>query len=311
MKRVSKKADAPEYGFGANTTGAGQRLMNPDGSANVKRLGEPNFQIINVFHSLITMSWKKFNLLVLGAYLFVNILFACLYHVLTDVELDGMIYKNSSEKFMEEFFFSAQTLSTVGYGRLNPVGVQKSTIAAIESMLGLMGFALVTGLLYGRFSRPTAKLIFSKNALIAPYKDSKAFMFRLANARRNQLIEMEAQIIFSYNEELNQKLVRKYQTLKLEISRISNLAMTWTVVHAIGEESPMYMLSEDDLKSLDAEFIISIKAIDDTYVQQVHQRTSYKWNDLVWNAKFISAIGLNPGGVNTVDMTKIHDFEKV
>lgn len=311
MKKISKKTETPEYGFGAHTTGTGQRLMNPDGSANVKRIGEPKFQIINIYHSLITISWMKFNLLVLCAYLFVNLVFACLYHVMPAGDLNGMIYKNDAEKFMEEFFFSAQTLSTVGYGRLNPAGIGMSTIAAIESMIGLLGFALATGLLYGRFSRPTAKLIFSENALIAPFKDKTALMFRLANARRNQLIEMEAQVIFSYNEELGGKLSRKFQTLKLDISRISNLAMTWTVVHPISEESPMNNLTRDDFKSLDAEFIVSIKAIDDTYAQQIYRRTSYKWYNVAWNAKFISAIGQNADGINTVDISRINDFEMI
>ncbi len=311
MKKISRKADASEYGFGANTTAKGQRLVNPDGSANVIRLGEPRFQIINIFHSLISMSWTKFNLLVLFAYMLANLIFACLYHITSDVELNGIIYHNSDEKLMEEFFFSAQTLSTVGYGRLNPVGPQKSTIAAIESMVGLMGFALITGLLYGRFSRPTSKLIFSNTAVIAPFKDTKAFMFRLANARRNQLIEVEAQLAFSYNEEVNGKIMRRYQELKIDLSRISTLAMTWTIVHPINADSPLSNLSKEDLESIDAEFLISMKAIDDTYAQQVHQRTSYKWNEIVWNAKFISAIGLNSDGVTTIDLSKVSDYELV
>ena len=311
MKKISRKADASEYGFGANTTAKGQRLVNPDGSANVIRLGEPRFQLINIFHSLISMSWTKFNLLVLFAYMLANLFFACLYHITSDVELNGIIYHNSDEKFMEEFFFSAQTLSTVGYGRLNPVGPQKSTIAAIESMVGLMGFALITGLLYGRFSRPTSKLIFSNTAVIAPFKDTKAFMFRLANARRNQLIEVEAQLAFSYNEEVNGKIMRRYQELKIDLSRISTLAMTWTIVHPINADSPLSNLSKEDLESIDAEFLISMKAIDDTYAQQVHQRTSYKWNEIVWNAKFISAIGLNSDGVTTIDLSKVNDYELV
>ena len=302
MKKISKKSDAPEYGFGTNTTAKGQRLMNPDGSANVHRLGEPRFQIINIYHSLITMSWTKFNLLVLFAYMFVNLIFACMYHITSDVELNGMIYSNPQEKFMEEFFFSAQTLSTVGYGRLNPVGPQKSTIAAIESMVGLMGFALVTGLLYGRFSRPTAKFIFSEKALVAPFKEGNALMFRLANGRRNPLIEVESQLAFSYNEEQDGKVNRRFQVLQLDLSKISYLSMTWTIVHPIDELSPLAKLSKEDLESVDAEFFISMKAIDETYAQQIHQRTSYKWTDVIWNAKFIPAIGISPDGVATVDL---------
>lgn len=310
MKRVSRKSAAPEFGFGSNA--AGQRLMNPDGTANVKRIGEPRFQIINIYHSLITMSWSKFSFLVFCSYLIINLLFACIYcFIIPDGELGGMIAQNEVQKFMEEFFFSAQTLSTVGYGRLNPVGTSMSIVAAIESMIGLMGFALATGLLYGRFSRPNAKLIFSDNALIAPFKEGKALMIRFANARRNPLIELEAAIIFSYNETINGKLTRQFQTLKLELSRITYLVMSWTIVHPIDEESPLYNLSPEDLQSLDAEFFVNIKAIDDTYAQQVHTRTSYKWNSVVWNAKFISAIGVDQDEVSTVDIRKLSSFENL
>lgn len=308
MKKISKKTATPEYGFGSFTSA--QRLMNPDGTANIRRIGEPRFQIINIYHSLITMSWRKFNFMVLTTYLIVNFLFACIYYfIIPDGELGGMIAQNEVQKFMEEFFFSAQTLSTVGYGRLNPVGTEMSIVAAVESMIGLMGFALATGLLYGRFSRPNAKLLFSDNALIAPFKEGQAFMVRFANARRNPLIELEANIIFSYNETVNGRLTRQFQTLKLELSRITYLVLSWTIVHPIDEESPLYNLTAEDLQTLDAEFFVNIKAIDDTYAQQVHTRTSYKWNKVVWNSKFISAIGVDDEGVSTIDMQKLSSFE--
>lgn len=311
MKKISKKNITPEYGFGTTAAGIGQRLMNADGSANVKRLGEPAFQAINTYHWLLTMSWRKFNFIVLCFYILFNILFACIYYVLPHGSLGGMIYDTPIEKFMEYFFFSAQTLSTVGYGRLNPVGIEMSTVAAIESMLGLLGFALATGLLYGRFSRPTAKLKFSDNLLIAPFKGDTAVMFRLANGRRNSLIEVEAQIIFSYNEMENGKLSRKFQTLKLDVERISYLTMSWTVVHPINEESAMTNLTAEDLKAVDAEFFIGIKGIDDTYAQQVHARASYKWNDVIWKARFVSVIGLNEQGINTVDVSNLNHYELI
>lgn len=310
MKKISKKATAPEYGFGTNT--AGQRLMNADGTANVRRIGEPRFQVINIYHSLITMSWRKFNFMVLCSYVIVNFLFASIYYfVIPDGELGGMIYHNATQKFLEDFFFSAQTLSTVGYGRLNPVGTSMSVVAAIESILGLMAFALATGLLYGRFSRPNAKLLFSQNALIAPFKEGKALMIRFANARRNSLIELEANIIFSYNETVGDKITRQFQTLKLDVARITYLTMSWTIVHPIDEESPLFNLSEEDIKAVDAEFFVNIKAIDDTYAQQVHSRTSFKWNDVVWNAKYITAIGLDEEGVSTLDIRKLNSFQKL
>lgn len=136
-------------------------------------------------------------------------------------------------------------------------------------------------------------------------------MFRLANGRRNSLIEVEAQIIFSYNEMENGKLSRKFQTLKLDVERISYLSMSWTVVHPINEDSAMTNLTQEDLKAVDAEFFIGIKGIDDTYAQQVHARASYKWNDVIWNARFLSVIGLNEQGINTVDVSKLNHHELI
>src|SRR5205823_5958279 len=149
--------------------------------------------------------------------------FASLYFFLDISHLNGIIAETNYEKFLEALFFSTQTISTVGFGRLNPSGLTDSTIAAIESMTGLLGFALATGLLYGRFSRPVAKILYSKNAIVAPYKDHHGFMFRIANKRKSELIEVEAVVIMSHVEIENNKPVRKFSTLPLELSRISFL----------------------------------------------------------------------------------------
>ena len=134
-------------------------------------------------------------------------------------------------------------------------------------------------------------------------------MIRFANARRNSLIELEANIIFSYNETVNGKVTRQFQTLQLDLSRITYLVMSWTIVHPINEESALYNLTQEDLQTLDAEFFINIKAIDDTYAQQVHTRTSYKWDKVIWNSKFISAIGIDDQGVSTIDIRKLNSFQ--
>jgi inward rectifier potassium channel len=226
-----------------------------------------------------------------------------------------MTFKTETDRFLEIFFFSAQSLTTVGYGRLNPVSLIDSTVAAIESMVGLLGFALATGLLYGRFSRATAKLLYSDNIIVAPYKHirfpeaDKALMFRILNARKNQLIEIEAQIMFAYNEEVNGSVARKFQQLKLETEKINLLAMSWTIVHPIVPESPLYGLTKEDIESVDAEFVVNIKAIDDTYVQQVYTRTSYTWKELAWGVKFDSVISKNQQGITTIDLKKISSFK--
>ena len=318
MASIRRKEDAPEFGFGNSTNNAHQRALNPDGTANIARIGEKKFNPINIYHALVTMTWRKFFFIAFISYAMVNLFFATIYYLVDPNGLSGMIYTTEGQKFEEIFFFSAQSLTTVGYGRLNPTGTFNSSLAAIESFIGLLGFALATGLLYGKFSRPTAKLLYSKNILIAPYSNPRvsdqaktALMFRITNERSNQLIEVESQILFSYNEEVNGKILRRFQRLKLEVEKISFLAMSWTIVHPIDDESPLKGLTNDDFESVDAEFLINIKAIDDTYVQQVYARSSYKWNDTIWDAKFVSIITQDEDGRTAIDLRKISSYELV
>lgn len=318
LKKIVGEPNAPETGFGTFTNASRQRLINKDGTANVERLGESRFRLINIYHALIMMSWTRFTIVVFSAYIIVNLLFTFLYIIVDIDHIQGMVYSTPAEKFWELFFFSAQTLTTVGYGRMNPVGLPASTIASLESFTGLMGFALATGLLYGKFSRPTAKLLYSANALISPYrhqkydmKDMTAFMFRIVNARSNQLIELEAQLLFSYNQEVDGRTMRKFQVLELEVSKVSYLSLSWTIVHPITEKSPLVNLKAEDLQALDAEFMINIKAVDDGYAQQVYNRSSYKADEVLFNAKFVPAISQLDSGKTAIDLNKISEYEQL
>jgi inward rectifier potassium channel len=300
-----------ETGFGNKVTEPNQRLMNKDGSSNVKKKGLSVFESLSFYHELITMPWWKFNLVVLAAYLGANCLFASLYYFLDIGHLNGMIAHSSLDEFLEAFFFSTQTISTVGFGRLNPSGTLMSSIAAIESMVGLLGFALATGLLYGRFSRPIIKLLFSENIIVAPYKNQSALMFRVANKRRNQLVEVEAVLIMSRIEKEDGKDIRKFNTLNLELDRISILSMTWTIVHPIDETSPLYAMKPGDFEKNKIEWIVMMKAFEETFSQTVHARTSYKHSELVHGAKFTTITNAGPEGSVIVQLDRIHEFEKV
>jgi inward rectifier potassium channel len=318
LSQLFSQNSSGEFGFGNTRNASGQRILNKDGTSNFKRIGEPRFNAVNIFHSLITMSWWKFNILVFGFYFLLNLLFTFAYYFLSPDAIAGMIYTSEKEKFLEIFYFSSQSLTTVGYGRLNPTGSIAGTIASIESMMGLLGFALATGLLYGRFSRPTAKLLYSENVLISPYHHPiysinapTALMFRIANARRNQLIEVEATLLFSYNETKNGVIQRRYANLKLEIPKINLLALSWTIVHPINEESPLRDLTEKDLEALDVEIMVNIKAIDDTYVQQIFDRSSYHWEEIKWDVKFATMIGVDQHGATTLDLKKISKLENI
>jgi inward rectifier potassium channel len=185
-------------------------------------------------------------------------------------------------------------------------------VAALESMLGLLAFALATGLLYGRFSRPSAKIVYSKNLLIAPYLETcRGLMFRLANRRRNMLIDLEIEIIFSYNEEVNGKLLRRFFQLELERRRVSLLTINWTVVHPLDEKSPLKDMTPEDLQKTEASFAVLLKAFDDTFSQTVHSRTSYQYEDIVWGAKFRPAFDRDDEGRIVLDLSRISDFDKV
>ncbi len=307
----NRPEDLKEFGFGTKVYEKNQRLITKSGQSNVKRKGLSFFEELSFFHSLITMSWTKFNFLVLSAYLIVNLIFAALYSWVGYNELGGMLAQTQGDKFWEAFFFSAQSLTTVGYGRINPVGMGASEVAAVESMVGLLGFALATGLLYGRFSRPIAKLLFSHVAVIAPYRDMKGFMIRLANKRKNDLIEVEAQMIYTWVVNENGKELRKFENLELEIKRISVLSATWTVVHPIDDNSPMKNLTKQDFENRNAEVLLNIKAFDETFSQTIHSRTSFKFHEIEMDAKYISAISPGPGGSVLVSLDKISEFEKI
>lgn len=300
-----------DLGFGNKATVNNQRMLNRDGSSNIKRKGLPFFRTTDAYNALITMSWIKFMLLILMAYLLINTLFAWLYVAIGVEYLNGADGNNQLDQFFDAFFFSAQTISTVGYGHISPRGMMASSLAAFESMLGLLAFALATGLLYGRFSRPSAKIKYSENMIITPFQEGKALMLRLANYRNNQLVEIEAQLILAINKNDQGKITRRFFPLELEIKKINLLTLSWTIVHSIDEKSPLNGLNAEDLDQGDAEILVMIKAFDDTFSQTVHSRTSYQNEELIWNAKFNPIIEHNQNGILTLDMLRINDFEKL
>ncbi len=310
-KNSNPENEFTDLGFGLKISSQSKRLINKDGTFNVERRGLPFFESLSFYHWLLEMSWLKFNAFVLLAYVVINLLFASLYMMIGVEHLGGISGTTLLEKFLDAFFFSGQTITTVGYGVIHPIGFWASTISLIESMAGLLGFALATGLLYGRFSRPNAKLHYSKNAIIAPYRGISAFEFRIANARKNQLIDVEAQVMLTMKESNNGNIARKYYALKLERGRVNFLPLTWTIVHPIDDDSPLKDLTPDDLKEAKAEFLILIKAYDETFSQSVHSRTSYTLEEIIWNARFSNIYNESEKGITIVEMSKFNETEKV
>jgi inward rectifier potassium channel len=299
-----------DLGFGTQAVIRNQRLVNRDGSINVKRKGLSIFNTSNNYHTLITMSWLKFWLMVLSGYLVTNIIFAFVYVSLGQGTLDGAVGHALFYRFMDAFFFSAQTISTVGYGHISPHGMAANSVAALESMLGLLAFALATGLLYGRFSRPSAKIKYSEHLLVAPYKETeKGIMFRLTNLRRNTLIDLQMEVIFSYNEDVDGKKIRRFLSLELERKRVSILTLSWTVVHPLNDDSPLKDITPEELASTEASFAVLLKAFDDTFSQTVHSRTSYQYDEIIWGAKFKPAFDRDEEGRIVLNLDKIDEHE--
>ncbi|MEM0999710.1 MAG: ion channel [Bacteroidota bacterium] len=298
-----------ELGFGTRVYRRRLRLINKDGSFNVVKRGRANFRWYDLYHQLITMHWAKLVGLILLYYLVINIIFSVLYLAVGLENLEGTVGETPFMQFMDAFFFSAQTVTTLGYGRISPVGTSASIIAAIESLVGLMGFALVTGLLYGRFARPAARIKFSDVALIAPYRGITGLMIRLANERSSELIEVEAQIIYSFIDPDTNR--RRFTPLELELKKVNFLSLAWTLVHPINEDSPMQGKSPEDLARADAEFLILLKGFDDSFATYVYQRSSYKYWEVIFGAKFKSITRAGDDEMLHVDLSRIGEYEEV
>jgi inward rectifier potassium channel len=308
---IKEEQDRQDIGFGTKITGKETRLINRDGNFNVKLQNQPLRAWLNLYNRLIVMSWMKFGLLVFLLFLVANLIFASIYYIIGTQHLAGIIAKNPIEHFTESFFFSTQTLTTVGYGRISPVGFWASLVASIESLMGLLAFALATGLLYGKFSRPVANILYSKTALIAPYLESQAFMFRIINERNHQLIEVSAEVVLSRLEKKEDgSPIRKYYSLKLERNKVNFFPSNWTLVHAITDDSPLFGQNLVDLDNSETEIMILIKGFDDAFAQTVHSRNSYTADEIIWDAKFVN-MQENEGHMTLVDLAKLSDYQKV
>jgi inward rectifier potassium channel len=258
------------------------------------------------------MSWLKFLGLIVLFYVIINTFFALIYLLAGIENLQGFQGTNLTGYFWDAFFFSTQTFTTVGYGTISPVGFATNIIASTETMLGWLAFALAAGLLYGRFSRPMAKILFSKHALISPYQDKTSFQFRVANARSNQLIEVEVQVIFTTIETLpDGQKIRQFHQLELERKKVDLLVLSWTVVHPIDRNSPIYGWSKQKMDKSDAEFLVLIKGFDDTFSQTVHTRASYRYNEIYWGGKYNSMYDNEIKGITTLYMDRLDSVERV
>lgn len=310
LRKLNTKAQTQiNTGFGTNTADYGGRFVNKNGQANVEKRGIGLLERISWYHTMLAMPRWKFLILILLFYISVNLLFAGIYYTAGVEKLNGVTTTNEAEKFGQAFFFSAQTLTTVGYGHVSPGNFLMSSIAAIEALVGLLTLAIITSLLYGRFSKPTAYLKFSENAIIAPYKDITALMLRIAPFKNTTLTDAEAKLTTVIAIEENGKVANKFFPLQLEMDKISSLPLSWTIVHPINEESPFYNLTKEDFENNTGEIFIYIKAFDDMFSNTVVTRSSYLFKEVVFGAKFIPMYHRNNDANATVlDLDKLNSF---
>lgn len=299
-------------GFGTNSTSTGGRFINKDGKPNVIKKGMGFLNRYSWYHTMLEMNQGKFLFLIFLVYITANLFFAGIYYLIGINHLAGVNTGSPWKNFTEVFFFSAQTFTTVGYGRISPVGFMASAVSTFEAFLGLLSFAIATGLFYGRFSRPQIFLKFSNNSLIAPYKEGTAFMFRLAPYKNNNLSEVEVKLTLAITNEKNGKLTDEFFNLDLEFSKINGLSLSWTIVHPIDDKSPFYGLSKEDIAGTDMEIMVYIKAFDEVFSNNVVTRTSYVSSEIIWGAKFNMMYHPNDDkSITILDLDKINDYNLV
>ena len=255
MARVfDPQKESQDLGFGAVVSRQQQlRLLNRDGSFNVQRFPPTFWERISSYQSLVTMTWPHFFLLIGVAYFAINLPFAAAYYLCGPKALSG---DAALTGFARCFFFSIDTFATIGYGNITPASLVTNLLVTVEAIFGLLSVGLVAGLVYARFARPTAKIVFSKTAVVAPYRGITAFMFRLVNGRQNELIEVNMRVILSRFEDKDGKRQRVFHNLELERPFVAFFPLNWTVVHPIDDQSPMNGWTEDQMIAAESEFLI-------------------------------------------------------
>jgi inward rectifier potassium channel len=311
--KINSKAK-PEIntGFGINSSSYGGRFINKDGRANIEKTGISFLEKVSWYHTMLMLSRWKFFLIIILFYICVNLLFGGIYLLIGVRSLGEIPSPSTLTNFAESFFFSTQTFTTVGYGRISPIGFLSSSVAAFEALLGLLSFALATGLLYGRFSKPVAYLRFSHNALIAPYKDINALMLRVVPFKNTNLVDAVVNVTLAMTLDENGVNVNRFYQLDLEFSTVNALTLSWTIVHPINEKSPLYNFTKNDFENTKGEVLVYVKAFDDLFSNIVAARTSYLFEEVHYGGKFDPMFERDDAGNKTViHIDKLNSFKHV
>lgn len=304
----------PDTGFGTQAGQIGGRFINRDGSYNLRKTGSPAWKRVSVYSFMMEIPWIKFLSIIMLFYFMAGLFFTFLYLLVGMDQLHGIVATTKWGKIKETFFFSTQSFTTVGFGRLNPLGDGANIISSFETMSGFLFFAIVTGLLYGRFTRPKAYIAFSDKALISPYRDGVGLMFRMVPYKEvHQLTDARVSVSLSLLiTDENGKSDYQFYQLPLERSRVDAFSMNWTVVHPIDEDSPLHHYTKEDLAKADFEMMVQVSGFDPVFSNQVLKRTSYTADELVWGAKFVLMYHQDEDGDTTIlELDKLSRYDKV
>jgi inward rectifier potassium channel len=302
---MSKSQDP---GLGSKFSEPVNRLLNPDGTYNIIRVGGlRGFK--DLYKYLLDISWTKFLMGLIGIYLTINLFFAGLYMLFEEPFIGT---SSGNPLFWDCFFFSTQTFTTLGYGAISPNGFSANLLASFEAFGGLLFSALATGVLFGRFSQPDSKIAFSDKVIIRDFEESKALMFKLVNQRNNVLLKTKASCIFILDKtDATDKFSKEYNQLELETDYVLFFPLTWTLVHKIGEKSPLYGLNKEDLQSRHAELVVFIETFDETFGREIVQKHSYAEHQWTENVKFEMNYKPNKKGqieLNVNDLNKLQSL---
>ncbi|MEH2000841.1 MAG: ion channel [Nostoc sp.] len=286
-----------------------QRLIPPiqiqvrDGKFEIMGIGAWHSYWRDPYHLLLTIPWTGFLLLICSSYLTINALFALSYLIGGDC-----IANARPGSFLDVFFFSVQTLASIGYGAMYPKTTYANIIVTIEAMIGLVGIALMTGLAFARFSRPTARVVFSRVAVITSHNQMPTLIFRSANKRRNMILEAQMRVYLMRDEvTLEGQFIRRFHDLKLLTNQTPSFTLSWSVMHVIDEFSPLYGMTPESLTQTNTILIISLSGLDETVAQIVHARHTYGANEILWNNQFVDIFHRTPDGHRYIDYNRFHD----
>ena len=275
----------------------------PGSGREIVSLGVRTTPIRDLYHWLLVEPWTQFFALVLVVYLGANLVFAFGY-----LSIGDGIEEARPGNFSDAFFFSVQTMATIGYGKMAPRGLAANVLVTLEALVGLLGLALVTGLVFAKFSRPHAMVIFSRNAVVTSFDGVPSLLVRMANERGNQIAEAQAHLVLLRSERTPEgEVVRRIHDLRLRRSQSAFFAFTWLVVHPITPDSPLHGETEESLRAKDVDLVASMTGLDETLSQSVHARHAWTTDAILWGHRFADVLVNGADGRRTIDYRKFHD----